>query len=794
MKFSFYNVINETIPSDIIDMDGLIKSLKSREMKTHILKIRNEKDKDKQTELKKNLPVIATTGVFYKRNNKSQTEANGLACFDFDDVENPEQLKEDFKKCPYAILVFFSPRKGIKVFVRIPEYKGADEYKKIYENVREYFRKDFMEPDKTSDVSRGCFLSWDEEPYFNPDAKVFDKEIKEITSNKKKIVKKKKSFSIDKMNADFKKLYGGDYKSNYESRSEAEMALINRLVRLGYTSFDELDSIMANSNIGKWNEANSSYKKLTYEKAITNCSFANTSKISIKFQGGDSIGDLAKRIAKYIEKENSKIYYQQSSNSIVEIAEWNEKRSKGTKTVIRQVEKDRLINILDEKFVFYRINKDGEQIRRLLKKEEVSTLMVSDDFLNSLPKIERLLLIPIPFIENYKLVLPKKEWDERINSYLVKDAIEIQELELEEAKSIIDDIYSEFCFKEDVDKIIAISHIITPMCRGIFSEQTVRTPPFFYTANRERAGKDYCAGIVSILYEGNPTEYPPISTNNKFSDSSEELRKKFTSAVLGGQRLMHFANNKGKIDNAFFEQVTTAQNPRDRILGKNKEVILPNEMDFSLSANIPIRYTPDFWHRIRRIRLFYGKEDINKRQFKRTDLHRYIKENRGKIASAIYTLIKNWFDNERPNGSTFTSFPEWGNIVGGIMMHNGIGDPCVILEDDEVGGDEETKQMKEFFEYMIDNGHTGELTTKDMLDILQNDSQNIDFFCHYDLSNNGTKATLAKKIRARENTELSDIKLIVSRDNKQKKRIKYRFVYLKVPSSAKGKTTPQKFF
>ena len=51
--------------------------------------------------------------------------------------------------------------------------------------------------------------------------------------------------------------------------------------------------------------------------------------------------------------------------------------------------------------------------------------------------------------------------------------------------------------------------------RGLFSSFSVRTPLWIYIANRERAGKDYLAGINGILYEGYALEEPPISMGDK---------------------------------------------------------------------------------------------------------------------------------------------------------------------------------------------------------------------------------------------------------------------------------------
>jgi len=142
----------------------------------------------------------------------------------------------------------------------------------------------------------------------------------------------------------------------------------------------------------------------------------------------------------------------------------------------------------------------------------------------------------------------------------------------------------------------------------------------------------------------------------------------------------------------------------------------------SLSANSGLTYTPDIWYRARAIRLFYAEEDPNSRKYKIPNLHGYVKENREIILSAIYTLIKKWVEAKQPPGNTpFTSYPEWARVIGGIMQYHELGDPCTPLEDDAIGGDKETANMKKLFFFFGDyqeNHLKREMTIKEMREII----------------------------------------------------------------------------
>jgi len=163
---------------------------------------------------------------------------------------------------------------------------------------------------------------------------------------------------------------------------------------------------------------------------------------------------------------------------------------------------------------------------------------------------------------------------------------------------------------------------------------------------------------------------------------------------------MHFSNNKGHINNSVFESAITSKFWSDRMLGRNEMVNIPNEIDFSLSGNIGVTYTPDLANRCRFINLFLEIEDANSRKFGNPKLHETILKDRENILSALYSLVRNWYDNGKPEGSIpFTSFSDWAEVCGGIMECAGYNSPCITDKNNlEVAGDSETSDMKQLFE------------------------------------------------------------------------------------------------
>jgi hypothetical protein len=201
-----------------------------------------------------------------------------------------------------------------------------------------------------------------------------------------------------------------------------------------------------------------------------------------------------------------------------------------------------------------------------------------------------------------------------------------------------------------------------------------RSPLWIFQANRSRAGKDYCAAIAPLVFTGNAHEDAPLD-----QDDSENKRR-ITAAIIAGHRFTHFANCRINLDQCpSFEQAITAKVWVDRIIGSSENIKMANEIIYSVSFNGSFALSPDMGNRCRRIKLFLHPDiDPNKRPF--DDLHEWLTSENGRrdVIAALHALVENWIKippAKRP-APVFTSFPEWGEVVGGIMLAAGYDSPC----------------------------------------------------------------------------------------------------------------------
>lgn len=425
-----------------------------------------------------------------------------------------------------------------------------------------------------------------------------------------------------------------------------------------------------------------------------------------------------------------------------------------------------------------KVGSEWKKVEKSMSSSNAKEVLNSPQFQNNMPIIDRIFKSPFPIIYNGELTFPKKGYDPRFFSWLPFDSpdIELTDMSLEKAKKIIFYIYKEFVFQDKKDFTNAVANLLTPFIRGLFSSFSTRTPVFIFMANRERAGKDYCASIPGIVFEGQAIEEPPISSGEKNNNSNEELRKKLLSAFKQGRKRFHSANNKGLINNAIFESVVTSTTYSDRELGKNKIISFDNEMDFSLSGNIGMKLTPDLANRSKFINLFLDIEDANKRNFENPNLHHWIYSNRRKVLSALYSLVRNWFEKGKPKGTLpFASFPEWAEICGGIMEAAGFDNPCEGSEKGFVLSlDSETEEMKKLFELMYDKKPEEWIKKKDIINTIVNDSDD-DMFSYINWDSKSDQTKFGIKLDKFIGRFLSNIRLTVKDSSVRASRREYKF-------------------
>jgi DNA polymerase-1 len=434
---------------------------------------------------------------------------------------------------------------------------------------------------------------------------------------------------------------------------------------------------------------------------------------------------------------------------------------------IQPVEAVTAIEAFIETGVLKEVEVDGEKtlefIPASMSRECAGKLLASPQFREQLPEIIRILDLSLPIACGGEIVFPKLGYDARFCSYCPENAPQPVPMGLDEALGLLRELHAEFCWKNSQSLVHALARIITPYCRGLMGWDA-RPPLWHFAANRPRAGKDYLAAVSQLTYEGRTCEDAPIDRD------SEETRKRLTAALMSGRRMMHFANCQGNIQDPHLIGIITAKTFAARNLGSTEaksDLVMPNEIEFSLPANVGLTFREDVEPRTRRIDLEFYEENPNGRNFRKPDLHGWVLDNRTRILGAVAALVQHWMSHGCPPGKTpFNSFPEWARTVGGIMTCCGLGDPCLPHESEpEIGGDRLERAMRAIYRIGHEN-HPDEWISKarlfELLDAAT-DNDDIGFFaigCD-SLSSREARTRMGKAIRQFRSRHLGGIQLLV---------------------------------
>src|SRR5260221_3540237 len=216
--------------------------------------------------------------------------------------------------------------------------------------------------------------------------------------------------------------------------------------------------------------------------------------------------------------------------------------------------------------------------------------------------------------------------------------------------------------------------------------------------------------------------------------------------------MMHFANCQHHLNDPYLIQAITDQTLHGRALGSNEarsHLSLSNEIDYSIPSNVGLTYREDVEPRLRKIELEFFEEDANKRTFPNPYLHDWAKENRGRILSAIHAFFQYWISQGAPVGKTlFNSYPRWAEVVGGVMVTCGLGDPCLPHEgEDLLGGDLREVAMKTLFRVGFKKFPNQWIQKKDVYDLVRDsDDDRLNWFGTLDGDDDEKRLAATKRI------------------------------------------------
>lgn len=223
-----------------------------------------------------------------------------------------------------------------------------------------------------------------------------------------------------------------------------------------------------------------------------------------------------------------------------------------------------------------------------------------------------------------------------------------------DALAVLDDLLDEFVFAADSDRSAALSAMLTAAVRPSLAH----APMFHVRAPQISSGKSYLCALIAALATPQP------GTPTGFPGDDEECRKLLLAELLRAPAVIEFDNLTGDlIPHKSLCTALTSEHMTGRILGVSKTATV-NTRALFLSSGNNVGPVADMTRRCVTINLDPGCETPATRTFKRPDLLRAMRANRGHYVSAALTIIRAWVEAGEPTTAckplaTYATWTDW---------------------------------------------------------------------------------------------------------------------------------------
>ena len=342
------------------------------------------------------------------------------------------------------------------------------------------------------------------------------------------------------------------------------------------------------------------------------------------------------------------------------------------------------------------------QIKNSCSVDTAKTTLQSPFFIEQLPRLEKIFEVQLPVYRAGKLGSLQPGYNSKENVFVKDDCIIYDKnWSFERGKNYIINLLSEFPFADDTrSRAIVIAGMLTEFCKLLFPKNTQK-PVFIFVANSEGSGKTLLSKIINFPVHGN-IDIKSLPNND------EAIRDELNTAVLHAKNVIIFDNVRGNLTSQSMEAFCTAATWSFRIKGFNKEFCGSADINLYITGN-DLSYTPDLRRRSLRVDLFSKCERNEDRQISHWIDDLVLMEKRKDILAALWSLVKNWYDNGKPpcnfNNSTFR---RWSDTVSAIVSFSGLGNP---LEQSKAknGGDKTGDDMNSLIKSIVGGLYRNEM-------------------------------------------------------------------------------------
>lgn len=235
------------------------------------------------------------------------------------------------------------------------------------------------------------------------------------------------------------------------------------------------------------------------------------------------------------------------------------------------------------------------------------------------------------------------------------------------------EVVADFPFATAAHRSAWLSFVLTLFARPAIAGCT---PLVAVDATAPGTGKGRLVDVTAILATGREATKTPLPQDD------EECRKRITSLLIEGERLAVLDNVAETIAFPALDAALTATLWKDRLLGKNASVTVPNLMMWAVTGN-NLSIGGDLARRTLHIRLESRVEDPeNRTGFKHHPLLPWVEAERPRLVAATLTILRAHAVAGRPscNVKAWGSFESWSSVVASAVAWVDMPDPQLTRE------------------------------------------------------------------------------------------------------------------
>ena len=250
-----------------------------------------------------------------------------------------------------------------------------------------------------------------------------------------------------------------------------------------------------------------------------------------------------------------------------------------------------------------------------------------------------------------------------------------------EAIDVLNSLLNEFEFVGEESRAVALSMLITPVCRGIIP----MAPMHAVTAPTPGSGKSYLSRLASLIATGAPCPVIPPARDE------DELEKRLTSAMLAGTSIISLDNIVGRLGSSLLCQALTEPVIDVRPLGTSSLSRIEQRVTWFANGN-NLTIVDDLTRRTLLAKVDRNEENPEEHEYKsRPD--KTVISDRGRYVHAALTVVGNYLKSRgKVRLPPLASYEHWSKSVREALVWLGYEDPVLSMKNVKENDPERNKR------------------------------------------------------------------------------------------------------